>query len=165
MHASGFEPVAAPAAKVLVLGTLPGQESLRRGEYYAHRRNAFWRIVEELFGIPADTAYAERVRRLSEAGVGLWDVCAAANRPGSLDLSIRHDTVVPNDFVAFLKAHPQLKLICFNGAKAADLFRKHVKLNDTVRCIDLPSTSPANAAMSFPDKVKRWSVIRAECET
>ena len=165
MDATGFEPVAASTAKVLVLGTLPGQESLRRGEYYAHPRNSFWRIVETLFGISAESAYAERVRMLSEAGVALWDVCATANRPGSLDLSIRHDTVVPNEFAAFLKAHPQLKLICFNGAKAATLFRKHVKLNGAIRYVDLPSTSPAHAAMSFAEKVKRWSVIREECET
>jgi double-stranded uracil-DNA glycosylase len=163
MHATGFEPLAAPGAKVLVLGTLPGQESLRRGEYYAHPRNSFWRIVEILFGIPAESPYSDRVRRLGDAGVALWDVCAAANRPGSLDLAIRHDSVVPNDFAAFLQAHPQVKLICFNGAKAAALFRKHVKLDGEIRCIDLPSTSPAHAAMSLPEKVKRWSVIRDEC--
>ena len=156
----GFHPIATPSARVLILGTLPGQESLRRGEYYAHPRNAFWRIVEALFGIPLESPYAERVRRLGEAGVALWDVCAAANRPGSLDLSIRHDSVVPNDFATFLDAHSQLELICFNGAKAGELFRKHVKVTAAVRCVDLPSTSPAHAAMSFADKVQRWSVIR-----
>jgi len=163
MHATGFEPIAASGTKVLVLGTLPGQESLRRGEYYAHPRNSFWRIVEILFGISAESPYSDRVRKLGDAGVALWDVCAAANRPGSLDLSIRHDSVVPNDFTAFLKAHPQLKLIGFNGAKAAALFRKHVILDIEIRCVDLPSTSPAHAAMSLPDKVERWSVIRDEC--
>ena len=164
MDATGFEPVAAPSAKVLVLGTLPGQESLRRGEYYANPRNAFWRIVESLFGIPSEIAYAERTRRLSESGVALWDVCAAASRPGSLDLSIRHDSVIPNDFATFLKRHRQIELICFNGAKASALFRKHVKLTDEVPCVDLPSTSPAHAAMSFPEKLKRWSVIKERCE-
>jgi hypoxanthine-DNA glycosylase len=163
--ARGFEPIETPTAKVLVLGTLPGQESLRRGEYYAHPRNAFWRIIEALFGIPAEAGYAERARKLSGAGVALWDVCATANRPGSLDLSIRHDTVVPNDFAEFLNAHKQLKLICFNGAKAAALFREHVKLDGGVECVDLPSTSPAHAAMPFSEKVKRWSVIREACET
>jgi len=160
MDSSGFEPIATPAAKVLILGTLPGQESLRRGEYYANPRNAFWRIVEEILGIPASIPYAERVRRLSEAGVALWDVCAAAHRPGSLDLAIRHDSVVPNDFAAFLETHPQIRLIAFNGAKAAALFRKHVK-GISVRCIDLPSTSPAHAAMALPEKVRLWSAIRS----
>ena len=156
MDAKGFEPVAAPSAKVLVLGTLPGAESFRRGEYYANPHNVFWRVVESLFGIPRETAYAERVRRLNEVGVALWDVCAAATRPGSLDLSIRRGTEVPNDLTAFISAHPHIKLICFNGAKAGALFREHVKLTSTVPCVDLPSTSPAHAAMSFAEKVKRW---------
>ena len=97
--------------------------------------------------------------------MALWDVCASANRPGSLDLSIRRDSVVPNNFAEFLKLHPHVKLICFNGAKAGGLFRKHVKLNRAVPFADLPSTSPANAAISFSEKVKRWAVIKAECET
>jgi TDG/mug DNA glycosylase family protein len=116
-------------------------------------------------GVPAESPYAERIRRLNESGVALWDVCAAANRPGSLDDSIRHDSVVPNDFATFLKAHPQVTLICFNGAKAAALFRKHVGVNDVIRCVALPSTSPAHAAMSFSDKVKKWKVVREECES
>jgi TDG/mug DNA glycosylase family protein len=165
MDAKGFEAKATSSAKVLVLGTLPGEESLRRGEYYANPRNSFWRIVESLFGIPTDEPYAERVRKLNEAGVALWDVCAAATRPGSLDLSIRRGTEVPNDFAAFLAAHPHIKLICFNGAKAAALFRERAKLTVPVECIDLPSTSPAHAAMSFEEKVKRWDVIRKACET
>jgi double-stranded uracil-DNA glycosylase len=165
MEARGFEPKAIPSARVLVLGTLPGEESLRRGEYYANPRNVFWRIVESLFGIPTEMPYAERVRKLNEAGVALWDVCAAATRPGSLDLSIRRGSEVPNDFAAFLADHPHIKLICFNGAKAAALFRKHVKPSVAVECVDLPSTSPAHAAMSFDEKVKRWEVIRKACET
>jgi len=165
MDPRGFEPKATPSAKVLVLGTLPGEESLRRGEYYANPRNAFWGIVESLFGIPTDEPYAERVRKLNEAGVALWDVCAAATRPGSLDLSIRRGSEVPNDFAAFLAAHPHIKLVCFNGAKAAALFRKHVKPGVAVKCVDLPSTSPAHAAMSFDEKLKRWEVMRKACET
>lgn len=165
MDARGFEPIAAPSAKVLVLGTLPGEESLKRGEYYANPRNVFWRIVESLFGIPREAPYADRLRKLNEAGVALWDVCAAATRPGSLDQSIRRGTEVPNDFAAFLSAHPHVRLIGFNGARAAALFRERVKLDRTVRCVDLPSTSPAHAAMSFEEKLKRWEVIREACET
>jgi len=162
MGASGFQPLAASTAKVLVLGTLPGEESLRRGEYYAHPRNAFWRIVEAVFGISAHLPYVERVHELNRRGVALWDVCATAKRRGSLDTAIR--AVVPNDFASFLKLHPELELICFNGAKAGELFRKHVKLESPVPCCDLPSTSPANAAISFAEKVRRWSSIREVCE-
>ena len=87
-NAHGFPPVASPASRVLVLGSLPGQESLRRRQYYAHPRNAFWAIIERLFEIPAAVAYARRVQMLRRSGVALWDVCAAAVRPGSLDGAI-----------------------------------------------------------------------------
>jgi hypoxanthine-DNA glycosylase len=164
MDARGFEASADPSAKVLVLGSLPGEESLRRGQYYANPRNAFWRIVESLFGISREMPYEDRARKLNEVGVAFWDVCAAANRSGSLDQSIRRGTEVPNDFAAFLANHPNVKLICFNGAKAASLFRERVKLSTTMQYIDLPSTSPAHAAMSFEEKLKRWRVIREACE-
>ena len=165
MKSVGFEPIEAPAAKVLVLGTLPSEESLRRREYYAHPSNAFWPIMEAIFGIPATLPYQERSRRLAGAGVAVWDVCAAAHRPGSLDASIRRGSEDPNDFASFLTQHSQLKLICFNGAKAAELFRKRVKLDTPIRVCELPSTSPANAKMRRAEKIKAWEVIKAECET
>jgi hypoxanthine-DNA glycosylase len=164
MRSSSFEPAAIAGAKVLVVGTLPGQESIRRGEYYAHPRNAFWRIIEKLFGIPRDAEYGERVRQLNAAGVALWDVCAAAHRPGSLDASIRFET--PNDFAKFLTAYPSIKFIYFNGAKAGILFRRHVALpSAVVELVDLPSTSPANAGVSFDEKLKHWSAIKVACES
>jgi hypoxanthine-DNA glycosylase len=166
----GFSPVAEEDARVLVLGTLPGQISLRKGEYYGQSRNAFWRIVGDLFGIDPGLPYEERKRRLTAARVALWDVCEAAHRPGSQDASIHLDSMEANDFESFLKLHRQLKLICFNGAKAGDLFRRKVlpELSDRTkipRFQTLPSTSPANAAMPYLEKLSRWSVVRRECET
>jgi hypoxanthine-DNA glycosylase len=149
-------------------GTLPGQESLRQREYYAHPRNAFWRIVGALFGIPAVTPYPERVSRLSRSGIALWDICAIASRPGSLDASIRPGSVVVNDVAAFLGGHPRINLICFNGAMAGELFRRHVTLTtpaSRVACLLLPSTSPANARLSFAEKLECWSVLKTERET
>ena len=164
MRAESFEPIAAPTAKVLVLGSLPGQESLRRGEYYAHPRNAFWRIIEDLFGIPAAGDYGERTRGLRDAGIALWDVCAAAHRPGSLDSAIRADSVKPNDFATFFRDHPRVALVAFNGAKAAELFRKQVRLDTPTRIV-LPSTSPANASIAYDVKREHWSAIRRACES
>jgi len=163
MIASSFQPIATSTSKVLVLGSLPGQESLRRGEYYAHPRNAFWRIVEALFGIPATSDYRERTHRLMNAGIALWDVCAAAHRPGSLDSAIQGASVNPNDFATFFCAHPRVTLIAFNGAKAAELYRKHVGLT-MQRSIVLPSTSPANAGIPYDEKLERWSEIKRVCE-
>jgi hypoxanthine-DNA glycosylase len=157
----GFPPISRPDARVLVCGSLPGQMSLAMRQYYAQPRNAFWKITGELFGFDPRLDYAARTAALAARGVALWDVCAAAVRPGSLDARIRRDSVVPNDFVPFLLAHRQIRRLCFNGATAFELFERLVvptlpaSLQALTR-IRLPSTSPAHAGMSHADKLARW---------
>lgn len=155
----GFAPVAAPGARVLVLGSMPGVASLRQARYYAHPRNAFWPIAGSVFGFDPGLDYDQRLRALQAAGVALWDVLQACERPGSLDADIRPDTLVPNDFAGFLQRHPAIVRVCFNGGKAASLYRRHVLpgLEAAVEYIDLPSTSPAHAAASFDQKLEAWS--------
>ena len=165
MHARGFPPIADATARVLILGSLPGQVSLRRQQYYAQPQNAFWTIMGRLFDAGPELPYAERARRLLAHGVALWDVCAAAQRPGSLDAAIVHASVVPNDFAAFLESHPRIRLVCFNGAKAAELYRRLVlpalpASPHPIRYETLPSTSPAHASMRFEEKLARWSIVR-----
>ncbi len=162
MHAEGFAPIATPTARVLILGSMPGQESLRQAQYYAHPRNAFWPIMEALFGIPATLPYAQRTVQLAQCGVAVWDVCAAAYRPGSLDTDIRSDSVVSNDFSEFFQLHPQIQRVCFNGAKAAQLYRKHVKCDLPLEYCALPSTSPTHASLSFDQKLALWATINRD---
>lgn len=163
----GFDAVALPDARVLILGSLPGQASLARGEYYAQPRNAFWPIMGRLAGASPDLPYAERLRRLTEAGIALWDVCAEGRRPGSLDQRIDASSIVANDFSAFLTTHPRIRLICFNGAKAEWLFRRKAAPNlpgpftQTPRVL-LPSTSPAHAAMPLERKLEHWRAALRE---
>jgi hypoxanthine-DNA glycosylase len=157
----GFDPIATPAARVLILGSLPGRESLERREYYASPFNAFWRVMGELVGAAPDLHYELRRRRLDEAGIALWDVCRSANRPGSLDADIDHRSVVPNDFALFFAGKSQIQAIAFNGKKAADLYRRKVlpglpPTSASLQSFTLPSTSSANALMTFPEKVSRW---------
>ena len=164
MHAKGFPPIADAHARILILGSLPGQVSLQRQQYYAQPHNAFWQIMGRLFGAGPELPYAERAQRLVENGIALWDVCAAAQRPGSLDAAIVHSSVVPNELAAFIEAHPGIGLICFNGGKAADLYRRMVlpglpAAERAIRCETLPSTSPAHAAMPFEDKLARWAAV------
>lgn len=156
---TGFAPVATPDARVLVLGSMPGVASLKQARYYAHSRNAFWPIAAQVLGFDATADYPQRLQALQAAGVALWDVLQTCERPGSLDADIRHDTLIPNDFAAFLQAHPAITRICFNGAKAATLFRRHVMptLTATLDYQDLPSTSPAHAAASYDKKLAAWS--------
>ncbi|MEJ0034739.1 MAG: DNA-deoxyinosine glycosylase [Gammaproteobacteria bacterium] len=159
----GFPPIASPTARVLVLGTLPGRLSLERSEYYANPQNGFWRIANACTGRDVPDDYALRVASLAESQVALWDVLAAATRSGSLDSAIRDDAI-PNNFGAFFHAHTRIKLVCFNGATAAKLYRRHVVPTLTadqnaIELRTLPSTSGAHAAMSLVEKRKRWSVV------
>ena len=159
--ARGFPPVEPARAHTLILGTLPGAESIRRGEYYAHPRNAFWPIMGALFGAGRELPYAARVRKLAARGVLLWDVLQAADRPGSLDAAIHPRRWTANDVPALLARHPELETIAFNGAPAEALFRRHVRrkcgnLLAGVEFVRLPSTSPAHASRSVPQKLAAW---------
>ncbi len=161
----GFAAVAEADARVLILGSLPGRVSLRELQYYAQPQNAFWKIMGEFFGAFPALPYEERLRVLTANRVALWDVCALAERPGSLDSSICKASVVPNDFPGFLAAHRQIGLICFNGMKAASLYRQIVlpELPAGMKSIPreiLPSTSPAHAAMRFEEKRAHWSIVQ-----
>jgi double-stranded uracil-DNA glycosylase len=161
MQATGFAPVAAADARVLILGSLPGAVSLARGEYYAQPRNAFWPVMGAFVGAAPSLPYARRLERLTTNGIALWDVCASGFRPGSLDSAIALSSVVPNDFAAFFRDHPGIGLVCCNGGTAAELFRRLVLPGlpaeaRAVRRLVLPSTSPAHAAMPFAEKLRRW---------
>jgi len=133
--------------------------SLLARQYYAHPRNTFWRIMEEVVGLRAGESYEERIRLLSAHGIALWDVLHSCNREGSLDTAIRSGSVSVNDFVAFFRQHPQVDSVLFNGAAAERYYNRHVlpKLGTTiVNHLRMPSTSPAHASMSFEQKVAAW---------
>jgi len=161
-YAVGFPPVSKRDARVLVLGSLPGKRSLSEVQYYAQPRNAFWRIMGDLFDAGPDVEYSVRLERLTEQRIALWDVVHAAVRPGSLDSEIDRSSIVINDFRKFFENHPMLEIICFNGKTAADLFRRRVtpslpESQARTASSVLPSTSPAYAAMSYADKLISWT--------
>lgn len=159
-----FAPVAAGDARLLILGSMPGKASLQADQYYAHQRNAFWRIMGDLLGAGPELPYPARLEKLTAAGVALWDVIAACERESSLDADIVGATVRPNDFPAFFAAHPGIDHVFFNGGAAEASFRRLVLPGLKApprRLLRLPSTSPAHAALSYADKLAAWSAILA----
>jgi hypoxanthine-DNA glycosylase len=157
-----FAPVGDGNATRLILGSMPGVASLRAGQYYAHPRNLFWRILGELLAMEPGMSYADRVGVLSSAGIALWDVLESCTRVGSLDAAIEKDTVLPNDFATFFAGHPQVRRVYFNGTTAEQCYRRRVRplLPADPRVYErLPSTSPAHAALSFEGKLAAWRVV------
>ena len=158
---TGLPAVIAPGARLLILGSLPGAESLRRREYYAHPRNLFWDMIEQVCAIPRAYPHEERLARMMDARLALWDVVGRCRRQGSLDSAIDPASVVVNDFAAVFHEYPTIGAVCFNGQKAAALYRKLVRPRLDASCDrivyhTLPSTSPAHAALPAVEKLRRW---------
>jgi len=153
-----FPPIVDRRSLVLVLGTLPGEESLRRVEYYAHPRNLFWPIAFALFGLGLPASYAERVSFVAGRRIALWDVCASAERRASADAAIRGET--PNAIDALLAAHPGIRAVAFNGSGARQLYDRHFARRPDLAYLALPSTSPAYASLGFAEKLARWRALR-----
>jgi hypoxanthine-DNA glycosylase len=156
-HAS-FAPHVAPDTRLLILGSLPGARSLAERRYYAHPTNQFWHLVGEVVEQPLATlAYADRLIALREARIGLWDVIRSAERRTSSDSEIRE--VEAHDLAALVADLPDLRMIAFNGGKAAAIGRKQLPPLDRVAMVDLPSSSAAHT-IGFAAKRDRWRALR-----
>ena len=148
-----------PHTRVLILGSLPGEASLAAGRYYAHPQNQFWRLTGSAIGRDnlAALDYDDRLAALRGAGIGLWDTVASACRAGSLDAAIREVEAAP--LAALVLTLPELRCIAFNGAKSSVLGRQALR-DSALTLIDLPSSSPAHAAMHYAEKQRRWLALR-----
>ena len=161
IRVSSFDPVMPINPKILILGSMPGVVSLRHVQYYAHPRNAFWPIIGDIANFDSNRTYAKRIAELKRARIALWDVFKQCNRRGSLDSAISDRNMQINDISALLNEKRTIKAVFLNGTKAAAVFRRYV-LDDvpaSVKVIELPSTSPANARMTFAEKRNAWQCI------
>jgi len=140
---------------------MPGQVSLQMQRYYAHPRNAFWRIMSELVGFDVNLDYSTRLEALRAARIGLWDVLRICDRTGSLDSAIAPDSMEPNDFESLLSEYPGIDRVFLNGAKAEQVFTRLVtpRLSSPMVFRRLPSTSPANAGVPYDDKRRAWRAV------
>ncbi len=143
-----FPPILDSNTRILFLGSFPSIASFEQSFYYAHPRNAFWSIMEEIFGV-IFRDNEDKKRFCIQMGIGLWDVIGSCERSNSSDSNLKN--IVPNDFMKLLTEYPNIKVIAFTGKKAFDLFQKYFKELE-IETVLLPSTSPAHAAMTRKDK-------------
>ena len=154
-----FPPIVDEHTRLLILGSLPGEQSLAAGRYYANPRNHFWALTGAVIGIDLEhLAYEQRLETLRAHGIGLWDTVAEATRNGSLDTSIREH--LPNDLETLVAGLPHLRAVAFNGGRSAKIGMKLLAEHaHRLALIRLPSSSPAHT-VSVKDKTKAWNKLR-----
>lgn len=157
MKSFSFAPITSNDANILILGTMPGTKSLELNQYYGHKQNNFWKFMFTILKKDFSDDYPTKKALLQKNKIALWDVLQFCERVGSLDSAIKNE--IANDFETFLKSHPNIKTILFNGQKAATFFKKYVHLQKEYHLITLPSSSPANASQNFQSKLEEWKII------
>jgi double-stranded uracil-DNA glycosylase len=170
--ADGFPPIVGADPRVLLLGSMPGMESLRNGSYYGHRRNHFWPLIYGIFGEPLEEDYRKRIAFLKEHHIALWDVLSGCRRKGSLDSAIREEEY--NDLAGFLEDFPTISTIFFNGRKAESSFVRYLRLNPgALQLMErraqqlLPSSSPipTRTMKRMEDKLSAWQAVAHAAES
>lgn len=162
---SGFDPIAAPDARVLILGSMPSKVSKAKEQYYGHNKNSFWTIMGLFFGADGRLCYGLRKKILMAHRVAVWDVLKTCRRQGSQDAGIRLNSIVTNDFNEFFTRQSQIRHVFFNGVTAEKIYRKYIlpTLPERFEYLvyhRLPSTSPANATLTLAQKIEAWQEIR-----
>lgn len=152
-----LNPILDEHTKLVILGTMPGVESLKQQAYYSHPRNLFWKLIAELTGKDVPLNYDDRTAFLLDHKIGLWDICKSCVREGSLDSNISEET--PTDLKALVAKYPNIECLAFNGQKAEKLYSKHFGSLSNVKELSLPSSSPANASVSWVEKVESWNKL------
>jgi double-stranded uracil-DNA glycosylase len=152
MYKASFNAIVQADCRILILGSLPGDASLNAGHYYAHPRNAFWPIMSQLICADLSTLpFEQRYTQLVAHQIGLWDVVAQAQRPGSLDTAINAAQL--NSLADLCAELTQLKLVVFNGKTAAKLGSKLIPRYTHQATV--PSSSPAHT-LAFTEKARQW---------
>lgn len=153
----GFLPVISVQTKILILGTLPSDTSLRTGEYYANPQNQFWRIIFSLYNNgQALISYDKKCELILHNNLGLWDVLRHANRVNSLDSSIHEEKA--NDFEDLFSKYPNIRKLVFNGQNAATYYQRLINRILKKDMVVLPSTSSANTSKTFAQKGREWEM-------
>ena len=151
-----FPPLYDEYSRVLILGSFPSVKSREQKFFYGHKQNRFWKVTAAIFGENAPETIEEKRSFLLRNHIALWDVIASCRIEGSSDASIRD--VVPNDLSPILETADIRKIYC-NGTKSCELYQKYIEPVTGRKAEKLPSTSPANAAVSVDQLIQKWKVI------
>lgn len=156
---SSFPPIINECSRVLILGSMPGVESLRLQQYYANPRNQLWKIIYAIFDAEPSQDYEDKVSFVMSKKIALWDVIQNCQREGSLDSNIREEQV--NDLSGLFHGYPNIETVIFNGGKAYETYKKWIGFKDVpnLTFLRLTSSSPANTK-KFEEKLREWSVIK-----
>ena len=129
-YKEGLNPLVGDEAKILILGSLPGDESIRKKEYYGNPNNMFWEVMEQILEDKVPDEYADKVKYLNRHGIALWDILHSAERNGSLDSNIRNEEF--NDIAGLVMENPSIETIVTNGRKSEKLLKKYLKNNSSL---------------------------------
>jgi TDG/mug DNA glycosylase family protein len=162
---SAVPDVLGPGLSVVFCGINPGRWSAAAAAHFANPRNDFWRLLADAGLTPRQLSPDEQWELL-ELGFGLTNAAERAT-PGSSDLR-RADFAGAAERLEMIADELSPRFIAFVGKAAYEgAFRERPalglqerRLGETVLFV-LPSTSPANAAVPYEERV-RWFRALAE---
>jgi len=152
-----FKPLIDGRSQVLILGSMPGPEALRKRQYYGFDGNHFWTIIPTLLGQSKPATYEQKIALVKRSGIGIWDVLASCERPTAMDSDIRCPQ--PNPIPELLSSYPNVRAVFINGRTAHKIFMKHFGESVDRPVFYLPSSSPAHASMTLSEKTEKWRLI------
>jgi TDG/mug DNA glycosylase family protein len=165
---SAVPDVLAPGLEVVFCGINPGRVSAAAAAHFANPRNDFWRLLHEAGFTPRRLEPDEQFELL-DYGVGVTNA-AYRTTPGSSDLR-RGDFADAAERLERIAVDLRPRAIAFVGKEAyrgafgarADHGAQTRTIFD-VGLFVLPSTSPANAAVPYGERLKWFRALKAWLE-
>ncbi|MBO9584428.1 MAG: DNA-deoxyinosine glycosylase [Flavobacterium sp.] len=142
---------------ILIMGTMAGEQSIAKQQYYANRGNLFWKILFSIFEEEFSASYEDRKALVQKYNIGLWNVLQSCKREGSSDATITEETI--NDFESLHQQYPNIKYVFFESKAAAKYFQKHTIPQEGIIYMTLPSTSGLNAGLTTAEKTAQWRIV------
>jgi TDG/mug DNA glycosylase family protein len=167
--ASAVPDVLAAGLDVLFCGINPGRVSAAAAAHFANPRNDFWRLLHEAGFTPRLLEPAGQFELL-RYGVGVTNA-ASRTTPGSGDLR-GADFAGSAERLERIAAELGPRFVGFVGKEAyrgafrerPELGLQERRLRDTALFV-LPSTSPANAAVPYAERLRWFRKLRALLES